>query len=42
MPMDQRFDQLASVQFVIVVGVVHFKIVELKLLLGHFARVNGH
>jgi hypothetical protein len=33
MPMDERFDEFNTIQFVVVVGVVHFKIVELQLLL---------
>jgi hypothetical protein len=41
--MNQRFDQLATIQFVVVVGVVHFEVVELQLLLRHFARIDvGH
>lgn len=39
-PVDQGFDQLAAVQFVVVVRVVHFEVVELQLLFAHFARVN--
>lgn len=41
-PMDQRLDQLTAVQFVIVIGVVHLEVVELQLLLGHFAGVQRH
>lgn len=41
-PMDEGLDQLASVQFVVVVRVVHFEVVELQLLFAHFARVDRH
>lgn len=40
--MDQRLDQLASVQLVVVVRVVHLEVVELQLLFAHFARVDRH
>lgn len=39
-PVDQGLDQLAAVQFVVVVRVVHFEVVELQLLFAHFARIN--
>lgn len=39
-PVDQGLDQLAAVQFVVVVRVVHLEVVELQLLFAHFARVN--
>lgn len=39
-PVDQGLDQLAAVQFVVVVRVVHFEVVELQLLFAHFARVD--
>lgn len=42
MIMDERLDQFASVQFVVVVRVVHFEVMELQLLLAHLARINGH
>jgi hypothetical protein len=38
--MNQRFDQLAPVQLVVIIGIVHLEVVELQLLLGHFARIN--
>lgn len=41
-PVDQGLDQFASVQFVVVVRVVHFEVVELQLLFAHFARVDRH
>jgi hypothetical protein len=41
-PVNQTFDQLTAVQFVVVVSVVHFEIMELQLLLGHFARIDRH
>jgi len=41
-PMDQRFDQLAAVQLVVVVRVVHLEVVELQLSLGHLARIDWH
>lgn len=39
-PVDQRLDQLAAVQFVVVVRVVHLEVVELQLLFAHFARID--
>lgn len=39
-PMDQRFDQLAPIQLVVVVGVVHLEVVELQFLFTHFARID--
>lgn len=39
-PVDQGLDQLAAVQFVVVVRVVHLEVVELQLLFAHFARVD--
>lgn len=42
MVMDERLDQFASVQFVVVIRVVHLKVMELQLLLAHLARVDGH
>lgn len=38
--MDKRFDQLATVQFIVVVGVVHLEVVELQFLFSHFAGVQ--
>lgn len=38
--MYQRFDQFAAVQFVVIVRIVHFKVMELKFLFRHFARVH--
>jgi hypothetical protein len=38
--MDERLDELATVELIVAVGVVHFKVVELKLLLGHIRRVD--
>lgn len=40
MPVDQRLDQLAAVEFVVVVRIVHLKVVELQLLLSHLAGVQ--
>ena len=40
-PVDEGLDELAAVQLVVAVGVVHFEVVKLQLLLGHVARVNG-
>lgn len=40
--MDKRLDQLAAVQFVVAVRVVHLKVMELQLLLAHLAGVQGH
>lgn len=40
--MNQRLDQLVAVQFVIIICVVHFEIMKLELLLGHFARINRY
>lgn len=39
--MNKRLDQLASIQFVVVIGIVHFEIMELKFLITHFASVDG-
>lgn len=39
-PMDERLDELATVELIVAVGVVHFEVVELKLLLGHIRRVD--
>lgn len=41
-PVDQRFDQFTAIQFVVVVRIMHFKVMELQLSLGHFARIDGH
>lgn len=41
-PVDERFDQLAPVQFVVVVRVVHLEVVELQLLFAHLAGVDRH
>lgn len=38
--MNQRLDEFTSVQFVVVVSVVHFEVVELEFLVGHFACIN--
>lgn len=40
--MNKRLDQLASIQFVVVIGIVHFEIMELKFLITHFASVYGN
>ena len=40
--MDERLDELAAVELVVAVGVVHLEVVELQLLLGHVARVDRH
>lgn len=29
MPVDKRFDQFTAIQFIIMIGIVHFEIVEL-------------
>lgn len=41
-PVYQRFYQFVPVKLVIVVGIVHFEIMELELLLRHFARIDGN
>lgn len=41
-PVDERLDQLAAVQLVVVVRVVHFEVVELQLLFTHLAGVDRH
>ena len=38
--MNERFDEFASVEFVVPVGVVHLEVVELQLLLGHRRSVH--
>jgi len=40
MPVDQRLDQLQSVQLVVTVSVVHLEVVELQLLLSHLGGVD--
>merc|ERR1719290_358712 len=42
MPMNEGFDQFAAIKLVVAVRVVHLEVVELKLLLGHFAGVNRY
>lgn len=41
-PVDKRLDQLATIQFVVVVWIVHFEVVELQFRLRHFARIDGN
>ena len=41
-PVDEGLDELAAVQLVVAVGVVHLEVVELKLLLRHRRRVDRH
>lgn len=38
--MDERFNQFTAIQFVIVVGVVHFEIVELQFIFTHFGGID--
>ena len=40
MPVNERLDELAAVELVIPVRVVHLEVVELQLLLGHVAGVD--
>lgn len=40
MPMKNRFDEFTAIKLVIVVIVMHFKVVELKLFLGHFPNIG--
>jgi hypothetical protein len=40
MPVYQTFYELAAVQFVVVVCIVHFKIMKLKFLITHFTGIN--
>jgi hypothetical protein len=40
MPVNQRLDQLAAVELVVVVSVVHFEVVELQLLISHLAGID--
>ena len=40
MPVDETLDQLAPVQLVVVVRVVHLEVVELELLFGHVGGVH--
>lgn len=42
MPVNQRFYKLVTIQFVIVVSIVHFEIMKLEFLLRHFAGINWH
>ena len=39
-PMDERLDELAAVQLVVAVGVVHLEVVKLELLLRHVGGVD--
>ena len=41
-PVNERLDELASVELVVPVRVVHLEVVELQLLLRHVARVDRH
>lgn len=40
-PMNKRLYQLATVQLIVIVRVVHFEIMELQLLIRHLAGVYG-
>jgi len=40
MPVNQRLDQFAAVQLVVVIIIVHLEVVELKLFLGHLANIG--
>ena len=40
-PMYERFDELATVEFIIIIGVVHFEVMKLQFLIGHFSRVQS-
>ena len=40
MPMLERCHQLEPIQLVVAVGVVHFEVVELQLLLRHLGGVD--
>lgn len=40
MPVDERLDEFTTVKFVIIIGVMHLKVMELKFLFCHFAGVN--
>ncbi len=40
MPVDERLDEFTAVEFVVAIGVVHFEVVELELLLRHVAGVD--
>lgn len=41
-PVYERLDQLTTIQFVVVVRVMHFEVVKLQLCLGHLTRINRH
>lgn len=38
--MNERLDQFASIQFVVIIGIMHLKVMELQFLLRHLARVD--
>ena len=40
-PVNEGLDELASVELVVAVSVVHLEVVELQLLLRHVRRVDG-
>ena len=40
--MNERFDEFTAIKFVVAIGIVHFEIMELELLLRHVARVDRH
>lgn len=44
MPVDERFDELTAIEFIVIVGIMHFEVMKLQLLISHFTSVhwNGH
>ena len=38
--MGDRLDELDSVEFIVIVRIVHFEVVKLQLLIGHLRLVN--
>lgn len=40
--MDERFYELAAIEFVVTIGVMHLEVMELELGLTHFTRIDGH
>ena len=40
--MNERFDKFTAVEFVVAIGIMHFEVVELELLLRHVTCIDGH
>jgi hypothetical protein len=42
MPVNEGLDELTTVQFIIIIRIVHLEVVKLELLLRHLRRVDGN